>query len=478
MSFAQPLALLLLLLLIPAGWLYWLRLQLPRPIVGTGLFWQKALAEEPKRARWQRWRPGVSLAVQLATFVLLVLAAAGPQIPPARRIVLILDNSATMRASDLPPTRFDAAKNEARRLIASLRWCDQMAIVTTSPMPQEVLPMSGNKKALGAAVESAQVAAEPPAIAWAVKLAREIYLANQPPPHIVLLTDACEKDAACEALGNGVDVLRVGTPASNRAITGFTARRSMLDPVACEVFVEVGNQGDQSPQCTVTLSIDGKPGPSASFTIKKDDCWWEIFEVKLPAAARLTATITPADDYPFDDTAELDVPAPPAPHVVQLANPQSCLKEILAANGRVKLAGGDTAAKAIQVIDGDVPAQLPSGPVLVFSPGACDLWQLGEAVADPAVTHVDEASPITAGVRLLDAYLPEARQLELDKSVGDAAKPILWAGKTPLGYRIDRPQGRVVVICGNLATSNLPLQADFSKLVAQALDWLDGQAPW
>ena len=35
-----------------------------------------------------------------------------------------------------------------------------------------------------------------------------------------------------------------------------------------------------------------------------------------------------------------------------------------------------------------------------------------------------------------------------------------------------------MVISGNLATSNLPLQADFSKLVAQALDWLDGQEPW
>ncbi len=51
-----------------------------------------------------------------------------------------------------------------------------------------------------------------------------------------------------------------------------------------------------------------------------------------------------------------------------------------------------------------------------------------------------------AGVRLFDAYLPEARQLQIAESLRAVAKPILWAGATPLGYAIDRPQGRVVVI--------------------------------
>ena len=49
---------------------------------------------------------------------------------------------------------------------------------------------------------------------------------------------------------------------------------------------------------------------------------------------------------------------------------------------------------------------------------------------------------------------------------------------TPLGYAIERPQGRVVVIAGNLATSNMALQAAFPQLIAQALDWLDRQPPW
>jgi hypothetical protein len=163
-------------------------------------------------------------------------------------------------------------------------------------------------------------------------------------------------------------------------------------------------------------------------------------------------------------------------HRVRLmADDGSGLKDILAANPRVQLITGSSNEKAIEVIEGKTPASLNSGPALIFTPSACELWQLGPAVTDPLITHIDEHSPITADLRFHDAYLPEARQLQFVDAVRATATPILWAGTTPLGYAIDRREGRVVVICGDLATSNLPLQAAFPQMIAQALDWLDGQ---
>ena len=93
MSFVHPLALLLLLLLIPVALLYRRQLRVPRVAVGTCPFWRQALAEEPLRARWQRWRTPVSLVLHMLTVILLALAAAGPAIPPPQRIVSILDRS-------------------------------------------------------------------------------------------------------------------------------------------------------------------------------------------------------------------------------------------------------------------------------------------------------------------------------------------------------------------------------------------------
>ena len=192
---------------------------------------------------------------------------------------------------------------------------------------------------------------------------------------------------------------------------------------------------------------------------------------------RLTARISPGDAYVFDDTAVLDVPPPPAVHRVKFSGDEgSRLKEILAADQRVDL-GDDAQSKAIQVVVGKTPEELPPGPVLIFNPAACDLWQVGKAVDDPLVTRVDDSS-VLSGVQLFDAYLPDARQLQIAEPVRAAAKPILWAGALPLGYAIDRPQGRVVVIAGDLAASNLAMQAGFPQLIAQLLDWLAGQPSW
>ena len=236
MNFAHPLALLLWLLLVPVGLLYRLRVRAPARTVGTGLFWQKALAEERFRWRWQRWRTKVSAAVQMIVVVLIALAAAGPQIPASKTVVLIIDNSATMRATDVQPARIDAAKETARRLIENLRSCDSMAVVTVATVglaPLEVQPLTSDKALLRAAVDSVQATASPPAIEWAVKLAREIPSPDKVPPRIVLITDACAKEAVKRMEESGVEVLRVGTAAGNRAITCFTARRSKVEPVKC-----------------------------------------------------------------------------------------------------------------------------------------------------------------------------------------------------------------------------------------------------
>jgi len=519
MNFAHPLAWLLLILLIPVALLYWLRVRIPSQTVGTGLFWQKALAEEKFRGRWQRWRIKVSVTLQMLLVVLLALAAAGPQIPASKRTVLIIDNSATMRATDVQPTRMDAAKEVARRLIESLRSCDEMAVVTVSPVPSEVQPLTSDQTLLMAAVNSVQAMAEPAAIDWAVNLAHEIGEPDKVSPRIVLITDACSNEATKLVRQSNLEVLRVGAKSGNQAITRFTARRSKAEPAKCEVLVEVHNQGDQLAKGSVTiaplpghfpegegnqklpstsgkvvekppsLSERGVASEGQSFSIVKNGCWQQVFTLDLPVAARLTAKIEPGDAYIFDDTAVLYLPAAPPAHCVKLvAEERSCLKEILAANRRVELisdverekgqAGKPDVRKAIYIIDGKTAHTLPAGPALVFTPEACDLWQLGATVADPLVTRVDGSSPIMAGVQLFDAYLPEARQLQIAESVRAVARPILWAGKMPLGYAIDRPQGRVVVIAGDLATSNLSLQAAFPQLIAQSLDWLDGQEPW
>jgi hypothetical protein len=71
--------------------------------VSTVIFWRQIFDEKKPRSLWQRLRHLISLLVQLALLVLLVTALAEPffswEAQSAQRIILVLDNSASMNAT-------------------------------------------------------------------------------------------------------------------------------------------------------------------------------------------------------------------------------------------------------------------------------------------------------------------------------------------------------------------------------------------
>src|SRR5436853_2714446 len=117
MSLANPTALLWLLLVIPVVVFYILKIRLKRVPVSTVIFWRQIFDEKKPRSLWQRLRHLVSLLVQLLLLALLVSALTEPFLASearnARRIILVIDNSASMSAADVAPNRLAKAKEEA-----------------------------------------------------------------------------------------------------------------------------------------------------------------------------------------------------------------------------------------------------------------------------------------------------------------------------------------------------------------------------
>src|SRR6516165_6960040 len=102
MSLANPTALLWLLLVIPVVVFYVLKIRLKRVPVSTVIFWRQIFDEKKPRSLWQRLRHLISLLIQLLLLALLVGALTEPFLASearhARRIILVIDNSASMNA--------------------------------------------------------------------------------------------------------------------------------------------------------------------------------------------------------------------------------------------------------------------------------------------------------------------------------------------------------------------------------------------
>ena len=114
MNFLAPAGLWLLALAIPLIVLYFIRTRRRELQVPSLLLWDTAPRFEGNSAFFQKMQRDPLLLLQLLALVLLAIALARPFMTVMgegeRRVVVVLDTSASMKAKDVSPSRFDEAR--------------------------------------------------------------------------------------------------------------------------------------------------------------------------------------------------------------------------------------------------------------------------------------------------------------------------------------------------------------------------------
>ncbi|CAN5298318.1 BatA and WFA domain-containing protein [soil metagenome] len=488
MSLANPLALLWALLLVPIVIFYILKIRLKRVPVSTVLFWRQIFDEKKPRSLWQRLRHLVSLLCQLAFLFLIVFALTKPlfswEALNARRVILVLDNSASMNATDVAPSRLERAKQEALKVIGGLRFQDEMAIVTAGTPPHVVCGLTGHQRTLEGIVQNVEPTDGPSQVPLAIALARRLTTetdSSGKQNRIVLISDGCGAGVADLAKASDVTVIGVGQRTANLAITRFQVRRSTIDPIGYEILAEVMNFADE-PAGDVRLSIalEGRPIDIKPLKFGPDNRWSEVIESTTADGGLLTAELVMKCDkgfVPYTDALATDNRAAavlpkrePIPVHMHSPGGNLFLQKVLEASPLVRLTTSkqmpkEFAAGSVSVFHRETPAKLPPGPVMIVDPtGACDLFKVGEVLQNPIVTQQDRESPLMSHVRLDNVILPEARKLTFLPAAG---KPQILAGGVsgdPLFALIDRPEGKVAVLTVNLDKGDLPFRTAFPIL--------------
>jgi hypothetical protein len=312
MSFAVPAAMLLGALSLPIIGLYILRVRLRRVPVSTNMFWRQVYQQRPPRSLWRRLRHLVSLLVQLLLLWLLVLAIADPhflgQRLAARRIVIVLDGSASMQATDLAPSRFDAARRAARRSVADLRLGDEMALVLAGSRPEVLLGMTGHIPTLRRALDAAAGTDGPADLSAAIDAARRL-IGDHPRGQVHVCTDGCVEPAELERLlavrspdavstgaetGNAppVEIRIFGSQAGNVGIVRLQVRRNPADPLGYEILAAVKNASDSPVRCRLEIALDDAPVDILPLRLKPNETWSHALEKTSLGGGRLTATLT------------------------------------------------------------------------------------------------------------------------------------------------------------------------------------------
>lgn len=511
MSFLTPIAavvaasIVLPLLLV----LYFLKLRrAPRRIAST-LLWQRAVRDLQVNAPFQRLRLSLLLLLQLLIVTLLILALGGPVLesraPESSRMILLIDRSASMNATDTESsgeTRLDAAKRAAIEVVRRREEAGggrSSMIIAFGARPQVVQAFDSNASRLERSISAIEPSDEVADFEAALQLAEAFASGGDEEsgslPAITLISDGTVAATSQRFSVRAGDFrfVRIGSDpeadVANRGIATFEARRAFDDAGLIEVFARLVNTGNEPFRANLTLRADDRVVRSEAIEIPAaaDDRPGEAplaMSIRLEGGAVITAALTGGDALPADDVAAVVMPPPTRPRVLVISAGgviDPYLDGLLAAfeAESVRVVNNESAeARSITdltlaerfdlvIFDGGSPHDYPVVPTITFGGAPPD--------AEP------RESDFTGGQRVLswNRQHPILRNVELDDLV--FSQPVLFEGPEnavtlaqgrdgPVMSLVRRNDQPHVFIAFTLARSNWPILPSILVFTQNLLD--------
>ncbi len=474
MTFLAPLALVALLVAPLIYVIHWLWGSRRRLRVSAVFLWADLPRAATGRAR-RRWPPlTVLLVLQLLAAILAALALARPvtSSDPPRHLALVLDASASMQATDVSPTRFDAARARGLERIRALRTSDLVSLVRAGR--DASLLASGAPDAVRAALGTTQPGTGGAAIREALALASsQVTATPERRGEIVVLTDAAWPPLdPVGPLAAPVEVVAVGGGSENQAVTSLQVR---MDPTGRgqTAFVEVANEADHAARVPMLLTADG--GPIDQRQVDLPARGRTRLSIPLPVDARhVSLRLQAHDSLALDDQVDALAPGGPPREVLLLGRVSDAVRRALESVPSLQVHSADPSAAlpaqaSLTVLERSLPAQLPAGPLLLIDPPSNSARLLGVGLGSGARVQPDH--PLLQGLDL-------AALQDESPSVGGVpgwARVVLGTLQGPLIME-GRLEGRpAVALMFDPSVSGLEKSLAFPLLVSNASSFLLAQ---
>jgi hypothetical protein len=452
--------------------------------VSSVLLWQMLLRDREANAPWQRLKRNLLLLLQLLLLALLVIALARPflAVPTVARgtLIVLLDASASMNATDLQPTRFDAAKAGVRELINGLAADSRMSLILVGRQPAVLVSASGDKETLHNALNTAAVTQGPSdweaAFALAGGAARAGLLNET---RIVIFSDG-GLPQNLPPLPGDVRYVPLGSSADNLALEALSLRPTGSGP---QLFARVVNYGDAERAAIVSISRGGQFFSAQQINIPASGSEELILTDLLDAPAIYQAALSapgaeagaPLDSLPLDDTAWAVYQPPTSGRVLVLSPGNIFLEQMLTAlPGLQPFRASPTAPLPEDPFDLYVydsvteTVSLPRTELLIVNPLSSTLFTVGETFTNTKLVRVAQNDPLTRFLDWSGVNVLQAKRV----AVPDWARVLVEAEGGPLVFAGETGGRRVAVITFRLQDSDLPLQLAYPVLMSNLIGYL------
>ena len=484
MTFLTPIALALSALAIPIIIFYLLKLRRREVTVSSTLLWQMVLRDRQANAPWQRLRRNLLLLLQLLILAALILALARPALSvPAiasGSSVIILDASASMNATDVSPSRFEAARRAAQDAIDALPADAPVTIVVAGQQPQVIASAETDRNEIKRALAEAQPTNG--AANWnaALALAAGALSRQSDQPTTIIISDG-GLPQNLPPLPGEVRYVPIGQASDNLSISALSLRPTKN---GAELFAGITNYGDVDRSVILSVYrgdallnsqlIEVKAGETQRVILSDLPREPAIYQAKL---SRPDQAAQPLDALPLDDTAfAVNNPAG-ARRVLVVSNGNVFLEQLLAAipdlqafraipqkDGTLQMPQDQF---DLYIFDGIVPDDLPFKATLLINPPQNPVLRVQGVFSNTANARVID-SPVTRDVNWSNVHVRAAKSIDPPQW----AKTLVASDGGPLVIVGDTGVRRVGAITFDLHDSDLPLQVTFPILLVNLINYL------
>ena len=489
MPFATPLALLGLLFVPAVIAMYLLRLRRTETVVPSTLLWRRLAADVEANAPWQKLRRSLLFLLQLLLVLMLAFLASRPFVERpaglARDLILIVDTSASMSATDVLPDRLAAAKEAAIMALKDLPSGGKVSVIEAGRTARIVATGTNDLGRVRQAIGSIRPSVGRGDLGDALALAQQLAIQSGD-AEVLVATDAALAVPPTTRVDAPIRVLRVGDAkgSRNQAIVALAVRAAGSGTTR-SLFVSLANldlesatrrleiHGDDRLLESRTITIDAQQRADAIIDDIPDGV--TILEVRLVAGDDPAGVGRP-DLLAADDRAWAVVPPTRERNILVVGEGDPYLETALSYLPHARLFGlkpaeypagavrRDGTAWDLIIFEGFVPATLPATPILAIAPPKTSgLGEVTGTLKNPGIATLGTDEPILRYVDLTTTHIAEAKQLILPawaRSVipGPKGAPLLYSG-----VRAGLP---TAVLAFEPRQSDLPLQVAFPILLA------------
>jgi Ca-activated chloride channel family protein len=472
------------LLAIPIILLYMLKFQRQKVEISSIMLWQMVLQDRQANRPWQKLKRNLLLIIQLVILAALVFALIQPAIRgnaiSNAQVIVILDATASMQASDVPPSRFESAKEELLKIVDDLPSSSELTLIQGSSEPTVLLAHSQDKSEMREVVEAANVSFGE--ANWKAVFALANASITVPDHLVVLLSDGKFPKDDISLYTDQFEYRQVGSSENNVGINAFSIS---LAESGSELFIKVHNYGDSAK--------------SALLSIFQEEELLQVNPIEIPAGENYTEVITglpvsiqtytaqlssdagdnTLDDYALDDQAYIAYHPSEAKRILLVSKGNFFLEQFLSVlpdSEAYRAFSGETEQDSpvpnegfsIFIYDGIFPERLPNGNILLINPPENPIFDVSPAIQEYGRVDVVD-HPLTQYIEWDQVQILQSKVITLP----EWGEPLVTSAVGPLVFVGEFQSHRFAIVSFDLLDSDLPLQITFPILFDQLLSYLN-----